>query len=272
MKEHHYIDELSASYNKDSIVLSDVKNSILENNLYGVDINQESVEIAKLSLWLNTAESNRKLTSLNNNIKCGNSLIDDPEVAGEKAFNWELEFSDVFKNGGFDIIIGNPPYGAKISKNHIDYIIQKHQNIITGEIDTYIVFYLIASSITKIDGILGFITPDTWLTISRANGLRKIIYETHTILDVCDWYKPFKDAKDTRCHSICMRCNINSKYDFKVTVVDSKEVVLKSYFLNQKILADFSQWNLYTSPNEKRIFTKMISVSSDLELRYNLKV
>ena len=101
IKEHHYIDELSASYNKDSLVLSDVKNSILENNLYGVDINQESVEIAKLSLWLNTAESNRKLTSLNNNIKCGNSLIDDPEVAGDKAFNWQNEFPEVFSNGGF---------------------------------------------------------------------------------------------------------------------------------------------------------------------------
>jgi REP element-mobilizing transposase RayT len=81
----------------DSLILSDVENSILENNIYGVDLNDESVEIAKLSLWLRTAQKGRKLNSLNNNIKCGNSLIDDPEVAGEKAFSWEIEFPEVFK-------------------------------------------------------------------------------------------------------------------------------------------------------------------------------
>jgi len=79
------------------LVFPNVENSILENNLFGVDINNESVEIAKLSLWLRTAQPNRKLNDLSNNIKCGNSLIDDPEVAGEKAFNWENEFPQVFQ-------------------------------------------------------------------------------------------------------------------------------------------------------------------------------
>ncbi len=65
---------------------------ILQNNLYGVDLNPESVEITKLSLWLKTAQKDKKLTALDNNIKCGNSLIDDPEVAGDKAFKWEEEF------------------------------------------------------------------------------------------------------------------------------------------------------------------------------------
>ncbi|MEZ4797288.1 MAG: TaqI-like C-terminal specificity domain-containing protein [Flavobacteriaceae bacterium] len=95
--EHRYIDELQAKLFGDAMVLSDIENAILENNLFGVDINEESVEIAKLSLWLRTAQKGRKLTTLNNNIKCGNSLIDDPTVAGDKAFNWQNEFPDVFK-------------------------------------------------------------------------------------------------------------------------------------------------------------------------------
>ena len=77
-------------------MLSDIETQILEQNIYGVDINEESVEIAKLSLWLRTAQRGRKLTSLNHNIKCGNSLIDDPAVAGEKAFNWQKEFPEIF--------------------------------------------------------------------------------------------------------------------------------------------------------------------------------
>ena len=69
--EHTYIDELQAKLFGDALVLSDVEKSILENNLFGVDLNEESVEIAKLSLWLRTAQPNRKLNDLNHNIKCG---------------------------------------------------------------------------------------------------------------------------------------------------------------------------------------------------------
>lgn len=94
--EHRYIDELQAKLLGVPMILSDVEKSILENNLFGVDLNEESVEIAKLSLWLRTAQPNRKLNDLSNNIKCGNSLIDDPEVAGEKAFNWHESFPQVF--------------------------------------------------------------------------------------------------------------------------------------------------------------------------------
>ena len=94
--EHRYIDELQAKLLSVPIIFSDIEKSILENNLFGVDINEESVEIAKLSLWLRTAQPNRKLNDLNNNIKCGNSLISDPAVAGNKAFDWEREFPQVF--------------------------------------------------------------------------------------------------------------------------------------------------------------------------------
>lgn len=69
--------------------------SILRNNIYGVDLNPESVEITKLSLWLKSAQKGKKLNNLDDNIKCGNSLIDDPAVAGERAFDWQKEFSDI---------------------------------------------------------------------------------------------------------------------------------------------------------------------------------
>lgn len=70
--------------------------NILTNNIYGVDLNDESVEITKLSLWLKSAQKGKKLNNLDANIKCGNSLIDDPAIAGEKAFDWNKEFPEVF--------------------------------------------------------------------------------------------------------------------------------------------------------------------------------
>jgi len=95
--EHKKIDELRTQILGGGLVFSDITTDILEKNIYGVDLNEESVEIAKLSLWLRTAQKGRKLNTLSNNIKCGNSLIDDPEVAGEKAFNWQNEFPNIFK-------------------------------------------------------------------------------------------------------------------------------------------------------------------------------
>src|SRR5690606_27500786 len=139
INEHRYIDELSAKYNKDAFILSDVEKSILENNLFGVDLNEESVEIAKLSLWLRTAQPNRKLNDLSDNIKCGNSLIDDVSVAGDKAFNWEKEFPQIFAKGGFDVIIGNPPYGIFIDKASQDYFVD-HFPLTNYKINLYILF------------------------------------------------------------------------------------------------------------------------------------
>ncbi len=91
INEHLKIDELRAQLFGGAILFSDITTDILEKNIFGVDLNEESVDIAKLSLWLRTAQKGWKLNTLSNNIKCGNSLIDDPEIAGEKAFNWQNE-------------------------------------------------------------------------------------------------------------------------------------------------------------------------------------
>ena len=272
-KEHQYIADLESKLFNAPMGMVDVSADILENNLFGVDINEESVEIARLALWLRSAKKGRKLNNLSNNIKCGNSLIDDPAVAGDKAFNWEKEFPQVFDKGGFDVVIGNPPYGAKIEKNEISFISKKYDNSLTGEVDTYIVFYFASSLLLKSGGVLGFITPDTWLTISRGKGLRNFIVEKYSICDIYDRYKPFNDAKDTRCHTVIYsnNKNLNSYNLVSVTVVDSNQNIIKNYKLNQIEFKGKEIWNLYTSPYEQNIFNKMIANSVNLESIYNLK-
>lgn len=272
IEEHKKIDNLRAQLFGAGFVFSDITTDILEKNIYGVDINEESVEIAKLSLWLRTAQKGRKLNKLNNNIKCGNSLIDDPEIAGDKAFNWQNEFPEIFAKGGFDVVIGNPPYGAKIDKSQINFIAKKFDNSLSGEVDTYIVFYFISINLLKHNGFLGFITPDTWLTIVRANGLRKFLYNNCQLINVHDRYKPFQDAKDTRCHTVILRKIIITNYSSLIIVVDSSKNIIKSYDIqSEEVLKDFSIWNLYSSPQESRIFNKMESKSHNLHEFYNLK-
>lgn len=165
INEHKYIDELQAKLFGDSMILSDVDKSILENNLFGVDLNEESVEIAKLSLWLRTARPNRKLNDLNNNIKCGNSLIDDPTIAGDKAFNWHNEFPQIFEKGGFDVIIGNPPYVRMTQlNNEIKNYIESNFYSAFKQYDLYVLFNELALKINKTMGYIGFIQPNKFLS------------------------------------------------------------------------------------------------------------
>jgi type I restriction-modification system DNA methylase subunit len=152
--EHKYIDELQAKLFGDAMILSEVENSILENNLFGVDINDESVEIAKLSLWLRTAQKGRKLTSLNNNIKCGNSIVNDKNVAKDKAFDWQSEFPKVFSKGGFDVVIGNPPYGAYLEQEDKNFLSKEFETF-QGNFEIYFFFIELLNTLSNENGISG---------------------------------------------------------------------------------------------------------------------
>ena len=201
MAEHKLIDEMEAKITGSTIEFQGVENSILENNLYGVDINEESVEIAQLALWLRTAKPHRKLNSLNENIKCGNSLISDPAVAGEKAFNWQEQFPKVFERGGFDVVIGNPPYvnAMEIKKSYtseaFNYI-KKNYETAKGTVDLYIYFFEKGLSLLKVDGVLAFITPNRYLSASYGKALRNFILERYSFYQLIDYSdkRVFEDA------------------------------------------------------------------------------
>ena len=194
IREHQYIDELEASLFGGGLVFRNVENTILEQNIYGVDINEESVEIAKLSLWLRTAQPRRKLNNLNKNIKCGNSLISNKSLSGSKAFNWQEEFSSVFSRGGFDVVVGNPPYGDYFSEKEKDFLIRKYSKSFSGTFDMYIFFYELAINICAEHGRLCFITPNTFTDYHQFSGLRKLLVENNHIDYVIGLSKVFEDA------------------------------------------------------------------------------
>lgn len=199
IEEHKYVDELEAKLFGDDILLQNYENSILENNLFGVDVNEESVEIAKLSLWLRTAKRNRKLNSLNENIKCGNSLIDNKEIAGEKAFNWQEEFPKVFENGGFDIVIGNPPYVQVNDLMYSNYETQKCS-------DLYAYFFEKGLQILKSNGYFAYITPSLFIKGMKFESLRKYLLKNTTILEILDkGDKVFEDVKMPTSISVLLK-------------------------------------------------------------------
>lgn len=171
--------------------------TILENNLYGVDLNRESVEITKLALWLKTAVKNRKLNNLSDHIKCGNSLIDDKSVAGDLAFDWNKEFSTIMRAGGFDVVVGNPPYVQSRSEFIGDT--QKsflNQNYKTAQyqLNTYTLFVEKSFLLMNEKSILGFIIPNYWLSTKYDEYLRTLVFNTNHTKEIINTYGVFDQA------------------------------------------------------------------------------
>ena len=177
------------------------KKRILLNNIYGVDIDSQAVEVTKLSLLLKVLEGEnqdsltrqlkiwreRALPDLGNNIKSGNSLIgpdfyenrqmnpvDDEERYKINAFDWNAEFSEIMKAGGFDAVIGNPPYGAMLTELETDYLRRKFE-VANKDLDTYSLFMEQAVYLCKPFGRVSMIVPMGWYSGPKFSHLRRFM-------------------------------------------------------------------------------------------------
>ncbi|MEQ9549411.1 MAG: Eco57I restriction-modification methylase domain-containing protein [Coleofasciculus sp. G3-WIS-01] len=180
--------------------LFDLNKTILNSNLYGVDLSPESVEITKLSLWLKTAESGQTLTYLDDNIKVGNSIVADPSVT-ERAFNWQAEFPDVFAAGGFDVVIGNPPYVRQELLSPIKPYLQAHYESYDGVADLYAYFYEKGVKILKSGGVLSYIVTNKWLRAGYGEPLRQFFSQNSVFEQIIDFghAQIFEDADTFPC-------------------------------------------------------------------------
>ncbi|KQT22039.1 restriction endonuclease subunit M [Chryseobacterium sp. Leaf404] len=253
MAEHKYLDELETKLLGGGFVFPNIENSILENNLFGVDLNEESVEIAKLSLWLRTAQPYRKLNDLNSNIKCGNSLIDDPEIAGDKAFNWQQEFPQVFAKGGFDVVIGNPPYlrvqGLRENYETLSFYYEKIYQSAVGRFDIYVLFIEKSFSLINTFGIVSFILPHNFLTSDFGKGIRKFLYENRALNSIVHFGSEivFADASTYTC--ILTLTTVNDVVKF---VNNSPKSIIDRLIFSDKdyIFLDTDKWNFNNNDSE----------------------
>lgn len=161
--------------------------AILLNNIFGVDLNEESVEITKLALWLKTAKKTEPLQNLDNNIKCGNSLIDDPETAGNKAFNWNEEFKEILDAGGFDVVIGNPPYVRQEFFSETKPYLEKNYEVYTGVSDLYVYFFEKGLKLLKDGGYFAFIVNNKFLKTNYGKKLTQYLQKNYKIVEIIDF-------------------------------------------------------------------------------------
>jgi type I restriction-modification system DNA methylase subunit len=263
MKAFDYLVTLDRKKNKDSdqmkldtsgvSVTYGRKIEILKNNIFGVDLDPKAVEIAQLNLLLKTAEKKHRLPTLQENIKVGNSLIDDPAVS-PRAFKWEEQFKEIISNGGFDVVVGNPPYirFENLKESERKYFFQKFSSAVQ-KCDIFSFF--IEQAINKLSdgGVLGFIVSSSWVSQHSFNKLRKLIAETCIIQQIIITpKKTFKDAAVDTIILILQKSNSKNKIDKHNIIIanilpngklENKKQVPQSLYSNSKDYLFNLDWN-----------------------------
>ena len=301
-----YIKDGPEKYHKDLIkthkgdwqLTTQAKKRILLNNIYGVDIDAQAVEVTKLSLLLKVLEQesdetiskqlrlfhHRALPDLGNNIKCGNSLIGsdfyrqqtlqyltDEEHLRINAFDWSKNYPEIMKRGGFDVVFGNPPYGAAITNEELIYL-DEHYTSTTKDTDTYALFIEKAISLLRPKGIFSMIVPTGWYSGQKFTKLRRYVacstdpvsivnlpydifnawVDTTIIVarrrpDLLDW--PRTDKSDTHIITFPKR--------FKITFLSDYERTSNKADISQWFMDGSDLYLTYADSNKLEIISKI---------------
>lgn len=216
-----------------------IKKKILQNNIFGVDLNSESVNITKLALWLLTANRFTTLADLSENIKQGNSLIDDKNI-DEKAFDWNKEFKF-----SFDVVVGNPPYVqlAKITNTTEEvknYLTNKYQTS-AGRLNTFVFFIHWAMESLKKNGYFSFIIPNTILTQEYYAITRQLLLEKFTIKEIVNYnFMPFEGALVENISLIAKKQIPYNDKNIMITNQLKDQVMLVRYVNQSKFLQNYN--------------------------------
>lgn len=280
------------------------KKKILLNNIYGVDIDANAVEVSKLSLLLKCMEGEtdasikqqitmfheRVLPDLDNNIKDGNSLIDTDFYGSEidlgfekkiKPFNWKKEFATVFKQGGFDIVIGNPPYvftrdvefGDSVKEyykshylNNISKSVKSKENQ-TGKANLYSLFVVKGVKLLNENGLMGYIIPNTILRTTIYESVRKYLLDNTSIETIVDLKAGVFDG--VTASTVLLFLGLNKKKK-EILVIDNPEKeksitatptkVTKETFLNNPSYS----FNIFSEKGDNKLFDKIRKRSIEL--------
>ncbi len=268
------------------------KQRILINNIFGVDIDPQATQVTKLSLYLKLLENEGKeaegvlfrhsdlklLPTLENNIKCGNSLIGsdfyndkdimlfgNEEMRKINVFDWEKEFPEIFKNGGFDVVIGNPPYVRihLLDKIYVNYFLEKYK-VAISQVDLYSIFIEKSIIILKDNGYFSFITPRFLQFNLDSRKVRELLLD-FDIESITEVGKAFEQAS-TEC--IVFNIKKSKSNNHTVRIFDFYPMQNCRFIknLNQTIFTEFpsSIFNTVISDNEFKLIKKLIFQSNPL--------
>lgn len=208
----HNVPDAYTDVNGSLALSSRKKRDILLNNIYGVDIDRQAVEVTQMSLYLKVLEGENAetlnpqmmlalkeayLPSLSNNIKCGNSLIgtdisaqsdlfDSEATQKLNSFDWDSEFPEITRSGGFDVVIGNPPYVRQEGLGEVKTYFADHYSTFQPTADLYVNFVEKGISLLRARGLFGMIISNKWIRAAYGKPLRIYLTESAAVTKIVD--------------------------------------------------------------------------------------
>ena len=269
----------------------DEQRRILTDNIYGVDIDPQAVEVTKLSLLLKLLESRRQgemfrehaLPDLGANIKCGNSLIGpdfyegkqmsllgDDERARINIFDWHQEFAPIMKAGGFNAVIGNPPYVRQESLSDLKQYFETHYEAFDGVADLYTYFMEQGVKLLRDGGLFSIIVSSSFLRASYGEPLRRTLKKHAAVLRIVDFggLAVFANAKDTYvCIPLLQKGGKQARVEIaklnSLEFINLNDYVSQHHFTIPSERLSAEAWAL-KSDDEATVFAKIMKTGKPL--------
>jgi len=223
-------------------IMDEIKKKETNPNLYGIDVNRNAAEITKLSLIIKSDFKKEYIEIFDNNIIIGNSIVESKKT-DPLAINWKKQFNDVLKNGGFDIVIGNPPYVTL--KKDKDFAPNEsiYKHIIKGPVNAATLMIGKGLEYLKNGGVLAFVLPKTILHVNSYSKLREYVLDNTSILHIVDLGLKFKDVRGEQIILILKNEKPHPNHMVEIKVTKNSEKGLEcqpSFFIKQSIFKSFN--------------------------------
>lgn len=249
--------------------LKKINKKALEN-IYGVDLNKDAVEITRLNLWLRDGVKPERIKILEGNIKTGNSIIENQRL-DKRAFKWSEEFKEVINRGGFDFIIGNPPYLTLKKNKNYDIKESSFAKIANGPINAASLVIVRSFNLLKKDGIIAFVLPKTLLRVNSYFKLREFISTKSKILHIVDLGNYFKNVRGEQILLFLQKTKNKDeikKNKILIKILNSKSESLikqQGFYISQNLFKKYKDFLILREKEHYSLIDKIHNSGQPLE-------
>jgi methylase of polypeptide subunit release factors len=240
-------------------------------NIYGVDLNPSAVNITRLSLLIKSRLNEGLINPFENNIKIGNSIVSNKSL-DNFAFQWSEEFPEVFKAGGFDIVIGNPPYVTLRTMKDFDPKESLYSCLINGPVNAATLMIGRGLEILKPGGVLAFVLPKTVLHVESYSKLREYLLTNTEIIQIFDLGLKFKDVRGEQIILIIRKEKPKYEHNVEIRMVKDNSKSLSdqpTYKIKQSLFVKFNKIHIFDDERYYLLLDRMVTGKTELSKLVN---